>query len=129
MFKIYSIDDGRNAPVEYLPVSAMTPKAGMAMVQEGGLLVPATGTEKPTYICMREDAAAVEAGKQIPVCRVQGDMVFETVAAADMSAVKQGDKVTISTDGMGVTATTASGVAEIVAMDGTAEGSCVRVRF
>ena len=63
------------------------------------------------------------------MCRVNSDMVLETTASADMAAVKQGDKVTLSEDGMEVTATTANGVAEIVSMDGTAAGSCVRVRF
>jgi len=43
--------------------------------------------------------------------------------------VKPGNKVTIHTDGMQVTATTEGGVAEIVAMDGTAAGDKCRVRF
>ena len=43
--------------------------------------------------------------------------------------LKLGDKVTLHTDGLQVTATTASGVAEVVGMDGTAAGDRVRVRF
>ena len=43
--------------------------------------------------------------------------------------MKLGDKVTLHTDGLQVTATTASGVAEVVGMDGTAAGDRVRVRF
>ena len=46
-----------------------------------------------------------------------------------MTSVKLGDKVTIYTDGLQVTATTTSGVAEVVGMDGTAAGSTVLVRF
>ena len=33
MFKIYSVDDGRNVPIEYLPASAITPKMGLALTQ------------------------------------------------------------------------------------------------
>lgn len=129
MFKIHTIDDGRNAPVEYLPCGAITPKAGMAMVLTSGNLAVAAGTNKPAYICMREETAAVPAGTLIPVIRVQSDMVFETTATAALTSVKLGSKVTLSTDGLQVTATTTDGVAEIVAMDGTAAGSVVRVRF
>jgi hypothetical protein len=32
MFTVYSTDDGRNLPVEYLPAGAITPKLGMALV-------------------------------------------------------------------------------------------------
>ena len=42
---------------------------------------------------------------------------------------KVGDKVTLHTDGLQVTGTTASGVAEVVYMDGTAAGDMCRVRF
>ena len=42
---------------------------------------------------------------------------------------KLGDKVTLHTDGLQVTATTTNGVAEGVYMDGTASGSMCRVRF
>ena len=43
--------------------------------------------------------------------------------------VAVGDKVTIHTDGLQVTATTTGGVAEVVWMEGTASGAKVRVRF
>ena len=57
------------------------------------------------------------------------DIVFETTAQAALTAVKPGDRVTLHTDGLQVTATTASGVAEIVQKDADAAGSRVRVRF
>ena len=49
--------------------------------------------------------------------------------SAAATAVTLGQKVTINTDGLSVTATTTSGVAEVVYMDGTASGSMCRVRF
>ena len=65
----------------------------------------------------------------IPVIRVNKDMIFETTFAAAATSVKLGDKVTLHTDGLQVTGTTASGVAEVVYMDGTAAGDMCRVRF
>ena len=129
MFLIHSIDDGRNAPLEQLPAGAITPKVGLALTQTDGLLAVASGTTKPSYICMAQRAAAVASGTVIPVIRVGSDMIFETVFSASASSIKLGNKVTIASDGLRVTATTSSGVAEVVDMDGSASGSTVRVRF
>ena len=129
MFKIYTVDDGNTVPMEYHPASAITPKQGLALAMSNGKLAIASGTTKPQYVCMLEQDSPCTAGDVIPVLRVGGEIIWETVAQADMAAVKLGDKVTIHTDGAQVTATTASGVAEVVAMDGTAVGSRGYVRF
>lgn len=128
-FKIYSTDDNRISGIEYLPCSAITPKVGMALIQSGGNLELATGTNAPTYISMCEKDSPCTEGDIIPVIRVNKDMIFETTFAAAETSVKLGDKVTLYTDGLQVTGTTASGVAEVVYMDGTAEGDMCRVRF
>lgn len=129
-FKVHSTDDGRVPGIEYLPCGAITPKAGMALVQTSGNLAIATGTSKPAYISMCERETACTAGDVIPVMRVQPDMIFETVWSAAATAINLGDKVTLhASDGLQVTATTTGGVAEVVGMDGTAVGNTVRVRF
>lgn len=128
-FKIYQTDDGRNMPLEYRPCGAIAPKAGMALVMTGGKLALASGAAKPQYISMREQESACGDGELIPVVRVGGDVIFETTAAAAMTAVKTGEKVTIHTDGLQVTATKTDGVAEVVWMEDTAAGSRVHVRF
>lgn len=128
-FMIHSVDDNRVLGLEYLPCSAITPKVGMAMVQTSGKLARASGTTAPTYISMCERDKACTDGELIPVVRVQKDIIFGVPAQEAMTSVKLGDKVTIYTDGLQVTATTASGVAEVVGMDGTAAGSTVLVRF
>ena len=69
------------------------------------------------------------AGDIIPVIRVGKDMILETTFAAAATSIKLGDKGTLHTDGLQVTATTTNGVAEVVYMDGTASGSMCRVRF
>lgn len=129
-FKIHKIDDNRIPGIEYLPAGAITPKVGMALYQTGGNLAIATGTTAPTYISMCERETACTAGDIIPVIRVNHDMVLETVFSASATSVKLGDKVTLhASDGMQVTGTTTSGVAEVVYMDGTASGDMCRVRF
>lgn len=127
-FMIHSTDDGRVPAVEYLPAGAVTPKAGLALTQTGGLLVSAVGTAAPGYISMCHRDQPCRAGELIPVIRAAGDVIFETSFSADADAVKLGDKVTISADGLSVTATT-GGPAEVVYMDGTEKGSMCRVRF
>ena len=125
----HSNEDGRVQPWEYLPAGAITPKVGMALYQSSGLLAAATGTTKPTYIAMADYSAAQTSGTVIPVIRVVADQIYETTNSASLSGVNVGQKVTIHSDGMQVTGTTSSGVAEIVAKDGDAAGSRVLVRI
>ena len=126
----YSNEDGRAAPWEYLPCSAITPKLGMALVFSSGNLAIAAGTAKPAYISMCEKEAAVAAGTRIPVIKVQPDQVFECTCSASLSGAAVGSKVTLhASNGLQVTGTTTSGVARIVAKDGDASGSRVLVCF
>jgi len=130
MFKLHSYDGSEKiAGIEYLPCSAITPKVGTALIQSSGNLALATGSNAPTYISMCEKSAACTAGDIIPVIRVNHDMIFETTFSADPTSINIGDKVTLHSDGEQVTATTASGVAEVVYKDGNASGAMCRVRF
>lgn len=128
-FLIHSTEDHRVPVIEYLPCGAITPQVGMALAMTNGNLVAATGTTKPQYICMTTKDTACTAGDIIPVTRIQPDMIIETSFSAAASAVKLGNKVTVSADGTQVTATTEGGVAEVVYMDGTAAGDMCRVRI
>lgn len=128
-FLIHSTDDGHALPWEYLPCSAIAPKVGMALTQSGGNLALASGTTAPTYISMTERENACTAGDLIPVVRVQKDTVYETELSAAGTSLKVGQKVTLATDGLRVTATTTEGVAELVEIIGTEIGGKVRVRF
>lgn len=126
----HSIEDGHVPAFAYLPCSAITPKIGMALTESSGKLAIATGTTKPSYISMVEKGTACTAGDLIPVIRVTEDIIFDVTVSASFSDRKIGDKVTLhASNGLQVTATTTSGVAEIVEIDGTASGSHVRVRF
>ncbi len=128
MFLNKKNQDGHVAPFEQLPCSAITPKNGMAMVLSSGKLAVASGANKPEFICVEDHGAAVSVGDLVTVVRVEADTDYVTTLSA-AGALNIGDKVTLASDGLRVTATTASGVAEIVAMEGTASGDTVVVRF
>lgn len=126
----HSIEDGHVPAFEYLPCSAITPKIGMALTESSGNLAIATGTTKPSYISMIEKDAACTAGDIIPVIRVTEDIIFEVTNSASLSGVGVGAKVTLhASNGLQITATTSSGVAEIVNKSGDAAGSRTLVRF
>jgi hypothetical protein len=132
-FLPFSYDDGQPRPWEYLPCSAIQPKVGMALTQTSGNLAIATGTTKPTYISMVTKDAACTAGDLIPVIRVDSGIIFETTNSASFSGISKGQKVTLhASDGLQVTATTSSGVAEVIGFDDVAAsgtGGVVYVRF
>lgn len=137
-FLLHSMDDGHVPVWEYLPVSAIKPKVGMALTQSDGNLAIAAGVVAPTYISMAEKTETCSAGDVIPVIRVTKDMIFETTFSAAATSLKCGDKVSLhASSGLQVTANktetvgnnSVPGVAEIISMDGTAAGSTVRVRF
>lgn len=126
----HSNEDGRVNPWKYLPCSAITPKVGMALIQSSGNLAIATGTTKPTHICMADYDSAVTAGDLIPVIEVQPDQVFEVTNSASLSGVNIGQKVTLhASNGMQITGTTSSGVARLVAKEADATGSLCLVKF
>ena len=127
-FLIHDTKDGQPGPWEYLEASAIGAcKVGMALTLTDGKLAKATATVKPNYISMYQGTVA--SGDRIPVLRVLPDTRFKTQLSAAGTALKVGDKVTIDTTGMLATATTTSGVLEIVQINGTGIGDDVIVRI
>lgn len=100
-------------------------EVGDALVITSGKAAKATGTTKPTHICA-EKATGADA---ISAYVIDANQEYEVPLSASGASLKVGDKVTINTDAAKVTATTTSGVAEIVAINGTAVGDTVVVRF
>ena len=125
----HTYDDGQCRPFETLPVTgSIAVDVGTGLTMTAGKLALATGTTAPSYISMTARAATVD-GEMIAVERVGKDLVYETSLSVDSASIARGAKYTISADGNQITATTTSGVAEVVAYDGTTAGSKVRIRF
>ena len=101
----------------------------MALYFSSGLLAACTGTTKPEYICMCE-GPQLTSGDVIPVMRILPDRIYETAWSTSGSGINVGQKVTIAADSLRITATTSSGVAEVVGKaDTAAEDDPVFVRF
>lgn len=124
MFLIKTTNDGHVPPFIYLPCGDFTPKLGMALKMTGGSLALASGTDMPPYICMTEGKENMK-DKQIPVIEVTPDIVFSVITS---SAVTRGDSVTISADGLSVTATK-GGAAYIVNTEEADGGTEASIRF
>lgn len=130
MFEPYKTN-GQPTAAECYPVTGAEAVAlGEALVLSSGKLTKCGATAAPTFIALEAcTGAEATAGKRIAVTRVSKDVIYETKLTAAYSAIAAGAKVTLSSDGLGITATTTSGVAEIVDWDGKASGDKVRVRF
>ena len=126
MFKLTKIEGGRINVFEpqVLTVGNTAVVSGQGLILSNGVLVTA-GAGKPTYIALSDGAA----GEDISVGRVEPNQVYETTFSVAPAGLHVGSKVTLS-GGLVVTATTTSGVAEIVDLCGaTASGDKVLVRF
>lgn len=133
MFRLVKIRNGRcnqPEPQKLGVIASETYTLGEALVLSGGALTKCGATAKPTYIA-GEDYVAPESGaRRITAYPVSGEMIFETVFTAAPTSLTDGSVVTLSADGLGVTATTTSGVAIIVDLAGAADvGDKVLVRF
>lgn len=126
MFTLRKIEGGRinvYEPLSY-PVGASAVTEGQALVLSSGKLVKATG--KPTFIALASGAANAE----IAVGRVEPNQIYEVPVTAAPTSLAVGAKVTVATDGLGVTVTTTDGVAEIVDLNGAdAANDTIYVRF
>lgn len=116
MFKIANMRSMAERPFErYITTDNEAIVLGEALVLTSGALTKCAATGVPEFIAM--EATADEA--IISVVRVTEEMVFETTFAADASAEEEGEKVTIHTDGLQVTATNTNGVFTITKKLGT----------
>lgn len=126
-FLMQSMDVGQTPPIEYRQAAAEEAVVlGEALVTNArGLLTKCGATAKPEFMAVGpQDEQDV-----VPVVRVQDYQVWRTQLSAAGTSLKAGSKVTLDADGLRVTATTDSGVAVIVGLEGTQVGDSVRVRF
>jgi hypothetical protein len=101
---------------------------GEALVLTSGKLTKCGATATPQFIAMKTVAAATP-GAVIPVIRTDELTEFTTQSMATVASTLIGNKVTLHTDGLLVTATTTSGVFEISETDGATTTSNLRGRF
>ena len=109
MFKLVKIELGRiNVPEPEYHVASVAVEPGMALTLSAGKLAKASG--KPAFVAL----GAAKVDETVAVGRVTPDCVYEVAASASLAAINVGDKVTVNSDALQITATTTSGVATIV---------------
>ena len=119
MFNCKKIVNGRmNVPeTESLPTTASEVyKEGEALVLSSGKLTKASGTTKPTHISLADYTAPASGQKDLPCYRIKKNMVFEVPVtfSSTAAAIVVGSKLTVATDGLGVTDVTTGGVITVV---------------
>ena len=127
-FRLYSTDDGHVPAWEYYECSAMKPEVGLGMAfnANGQLVASAT----PAFICMRDEAAAVEAGVKIPVVKINDNQVWENLLYNNATTAKVGGYADVNTTGQYIDAKNVTNSTFLITyLEGTAMGSAVRGRF
>ena len=104
-------------------------KVGETLKLSSGKLTKASGTDVPEFVSQADYVAPSSNAKDIPVVEINEGQIFRVPLQASGASLVVGQKVTIHTDGLQVTATTTSGVAEIVKIEGTAVGNYVQVHL
>lgn len=129
MFMLSRMLVGNTPPIVYMqPADGESYQVGEALKLASGKVTLCSGAVAPSHVCV----GPVDDNGVVPCVEVQKYMEFETtlgVAPTDSATVGVGDKVTLHTDGMQVTATKTSGVAEVTGIDGQTVGSRVTVKF
>ena len=129
MFMLSRMLVGNTPPIVYMqPTDGETYQVGEALKLASSKVTLCSGAVAPSHVCV----GPIDDNGVVPCVEVQKYMEFETtlgVAPADSATVGVGDKVTLHTDGMQVTATKTGGVAEVTGIDGQTVGSRVTVKF
>ncbi|MBR3806676.1 MAG: hypothetical protein IKJ13_07610 [Clostridia bacterium] len=127
MFDLKKILNGRmNVPEPEMHVAGVDIEPGMALTLSAGKLTACTGAKAPTHISM----GIAKSGALCPCCTVNSEQRYEVPLSAAPTSLAEGDKVTIGTDSLTVTATKTDGVATIVALNGAAAaGDKIMIKF
>jgi len=129
MFLLSRMLVGNTPPIVYMqPTDSESYQVGEALKLASGKVTLCSGAVAPSHVCV----GPIDDNGVVPCVEVQKYMEFETtlgVAPTDSATVGVGDKVTLHTDGMQVTATKTGGVAEVTGIDGQTVGSRVTVKF
>lgn len=116
-------------PFEYEQLTdAEAASLGEAFEMTSGKLTKCAATTRPQFIAAQAATAATP-GTTIAVWRVDALQEWTTQSMATVATTLIGEKVTLHTDGLLVTATTTNGVFEISETDGATTTSNVRGRF
>lgn len=101
---------------------------GETLKFSSGTLTKASGADAPEFVYAGKDITSAITGQIINVIPVLPEYEFAAPFSVSGTARVAGDKVTIASDGKGVTATTTNGKFQLLE-NGKASGAYVRGRF
>lgn len=127
--RVGSLSGSQNPFEYYLLTDNEGATLGEALAQTSGRLTKCGATATPEFIAMASRTAEATSVTPLPVERVKEDVEYSATSTATVAATLIGNKVTLHTDGLSPTATTASGVFEISATDGATTNSKVKGYF
>jgi len=112
--KVYKSNNASQPPMVSLEAEEGTVyKIGQALKIVDGKATPTT--DKPTYISVENVIG--KSGEQLAAIRVSDEYEYKAALTAKGTALKIGDKVTIASDCVSVTATITSGICEITGFE------------
>ena len=120
MFKLHQKASPATEAIEYYTAGAELAIGSLVGYSSGEIVA---NTTAPEYVTL----GAAKDGEIVAVKRIYEDEIYETTLSAAGTSLNIGDKVTVTATQ--ATATTQSGIFEIIAMDGTTVGSKVRGLF
>lgn len=128
MISPHSNGTGTVLPFEYIPAAAGTYEAGQLLQVADGKLaaISAAAAATPPYLCM--GSITVADGDELPVTRINDDVIYVATLSADADSAVVGTKLRITAGGKDVDAG-AEGSFELVALEGNKAGSVVYGRF
>lgn len=132
MFKLLKIENARMnvpSPAYYEVKAGEEVHEGEALVLTAGKLTICGATTKPEFIAIGDKAATAE-DRKLAVARCAANQIYAVPVTAAPTSLKVGDKVTLDSEGLKVTATTTSGVITVEDLNGaTAAGDTIIVRI
>ena len=132
MFKLLKIENARMnvpSPAYYEVTADEAVYEGEALVLTAGKLKKCGETTKPEFIAMGDKTAAAT-DRKLAVARCAANQIYAVPVTAAPTSLKVGDKVTLDSEGLKVTATTTSGVITVEDLNGaTAAGDTIIVRI
>ena len=133
MFRLVKILNGRTnqgEPVRLPSTAGESYLCGEALTLSAGKLTKCGASAVPDFICCEDYTAPASENRGVLAEPVSREMIFEVPVTASPSALVAGNKVTLHTDALSVTATTSNGVATVWDTCGaSAAGDRIQVCF
>lgn len=128
--KVKSISGAETEYSFYSPVDGEAITLGEVLVPTtGGRITASTATTSPEFVAISSLSAATPQTNKCALLRIGSNDEFEVKTALTVADTNIGERRTLSSDGLNITATTTGGVFLISSTNGIANASTVRGYF